>query len=265
MRLSRWLLTLLLLAPTGASAQILPPTRKPVSRITINTTAPLSGGGTASTFTLSCAGCFQVWPITNGTATNTYTSAKATGASNIGHVFDTTNNPSTILELRSQTVKQLRIDNTGEIYTDGGIFNSTGQIGVYPYLGLIRVFGGDFAPNANELRSLGFAANRWLSVWAKWYDTDLGAVLTAASTITPTGGLHHVTGATVINIISTANLPVTSGNFVITLIADTTINIGSSAAAGGIAVAPTVSAIVANHAISFQYDNATALWYPLAP
>lgn len=117
---------------------------------------------------------------------------------------------------------------------------------------------GAFAPSADNSYTFGIAANRVKASYNYWYDTKMGAQLTAAATITPTSAIHHVTGATTINIISNANLP-TSGNVSVTLIADSAITFGTSASAGGIKVAPAALAI--NKAMTFVYDSATTFWY----
>lgn len=112
-------------------------------------------------------------------------------------------------------------------------------------------------PRVDATYWLGSNLLRMKSIWSAWHDTKLGAQLTAASTITPTTGAHHVTGATTIDTIAITNIP-TSGNVELILIADGgTITVSS---AGNVAVAFTIAQ---NKAQKLYYDNAGGLWYPL--
>ncbi len=115
-----------------------------------------------------------------------------------------------------------------------------------------------YRPSNDGTQSLGIDGARWQAAMVRWHDTGRGAQLTAASTITPTTGLHHVTGATTINIIAATNVP-SSGNVYLTLIADTAITLGSSGSAGGIKTAP--AALAQDKAITLVYDSATTFWY----
>jgi len=78
-----------------------------------------------------------------------------------------------------------------------------------------------------------------------------GAQVTAANTITPTGAIFHVTGATVIKII---NLPYVGFTGFITLIPDSAF---TTDATGNIALASTG---VINKAMTMTYDGTK--WYP---
>lgn len=83
-----------------------------------------------------------------------------------------------------------------------------------------------------------------------------GGQLTAAATITPTNGQHHITGATTITTISVVNLTASS-NPRLTLIADAgsiTFSTG-----GNIAAAFTLAQ---NNSHTLVYDSVAALWYP---
>jgi len=115
-------------------------------------------------------------------------------------------------------------------------------------------------PSGDNAYTFGNNTNRVKASYMYWRDYKLGAQLTAASTITPTCALHHVTGATTINLIALTNVPSTS-NVSITLIADSTITFGSSASAGGIKVAPGTT-LTSGKCMTFVLDQATSLWYP---
>src|SRR5256885_9480281 len=118
-------------------------------------------------------------------------------------------------------VKQLRfIDNAGNPQI------AAGGVGTFLTFGSTLTIGassGLFLPATDNTILLGSPGARWTNVGSYWYDHKIGAQLTAAATITPTAAIHHVTGATTINIIATTNLP-TSGNVFLTIIADSTVN-----------------------------------------
>jgi hypothetical protein len=93
---------------------------------------------------------------------------------------------------------------------------------------------------------------RWKSVHTYWLDQKVGPQLTAAATITPTAGIHHVTGATAITTIATTNI---QGNSHLILIADggmITLNTGGNIAAN--------TTIAQNAMRAFVWDGAA--WYP---
>lgn len=115
-----------------------------------------------------------------------------------------------------------------------------------------------FAPSNDNQSMCGVTLSRFQSVSSYWYDCKMGAVLTAAATITPTAGIHHVTGATTINIIAATNV---IGNARLVLIANSSITFGTSGSAGGIATAP--AALVTGKAMEFIYDSATTFWYAM--
>lgn len=139
-------------------------------------------------------------------------------------------------------------DNLGFLFLDHDASNVQG---FYPYT------------NANV--NLGTDVKPWNAVWSNWHDTRAGAQLTAASTITPTVGLHHVLGivATTITTIATTNLPKdgagsVAGNVELTLICDTlALAFGTG---GNIAVA---DAIAVGHQHRFVYVAADSMWYPV--
>lgn len=87
-----------------------------------------------------------------------------------------------------------------------------------------------------------------------------GGQLTAATTITPTQKLHHVTGGTSISTIATTNFTSINGtinNIELTLVADggtITFVIGGNIAS--------VVTIAQNTKHTFMYDAGSSLWYP---
>jgi hypothetical protein len=210
------------------------------------------------------------WPLENGTSTNTYTSGVADSSSAVGHSFRTSNAFSTAgdkLVSFGDTAEKLYLNNSGTwIGANAGFQNSGGygaflsgnNLEIYAN-GLYYFIGGAAINTGSDNQALvGQDGARMKGFMGLWHDTKLGAQLTAASTITPTTGLHHVTGATTITIIANSNLP-TNGNPRFCAIADSTLNWGTSASAGGISTAP--AATSTGRVQCFEYDSATALWY----
>jgi hypothetical protein len=100
----------------------------------------------------------------------------------------------------------------------------------------------------------GGTSNRWNGVFSEYVDTKLGAQLTAAASVTPTTGFHHVTGATTIDTIALTNFV---GNPTLTLVAD-----GGTitwSAAGNILSAGTITQ---DKAQTFYYDGTATKWVP---
>ena len=81
----------------------------------------------------------------------------------------------------------------------------------------------------------------------------VGAVVSSATTITPTGGTFHVTGVTPI---ATINLPFVGFVGPLTIIPD---GVFATTLAGNIAI---VSTAVVGRALIFHYDSGTSKWYP---
>lgn len=102
--------------------------------------------------------------------------------------------------------------------------------------------------------ALGNPANRWFGTSSTFYETAQGAQLTAAATITPTTGLHHVTGLTAITTIAATNL---AGNATLTLIADSATITYSTG--GNISTAGTIT--LGNERI-FTYDATASMFHP---
>lgn len=207
----------------------------------------------------------------------TITSNVADGASSTGIILQNTASLSTagsrLLRIQnSPGTDETTIDAVGNIYlphaTLGitvpngsavGIYNASGFKGLAVDFSTFAaaVYGGDFTPYVNEGYSSGNVSHRWLTVWGDWTDTKQGAQLTAAGTITPTSGLHHVTGATPITTIATTNLP-TSGNVRLTIVADSATITWSTG--GNIGASGTVTQ---GKAQDFVYDSSATTWYPV--
>jgi len=121
-----------------------------------------------------------------------------------------------------------------------------------------------FRPGTDGVQYSGRNTYYWHSTWSHWFNTKMGAQLTAADTITPTSGMHHVTGATTINTIATTNIgkdadDVNASNPRFTIFADDgTITVGNS---GNVYVGV---AIPINTAQDFVYDFAAAKWFVVA-
>jgi len=102
--------------------------------------------------------------------------------------------------------------------------------------------------------TLGTASARWNGTFTEYTDTRMGSQLTAAATITPVYGFHHVTGATTIDTIAVTNF---AGNPTLTLVAD-----GGTitwSASGNILSAGTITQ---DKAQMFIYDLAATKWVP---
>jgi hypothetical protein len=123
----------------------------------------------------------------------------------------------------------------------------------------IYFFGSTFYPFTTDTSPLGASTNRWAGFFTDWYDTKIGAQLTAASTITPTSGVHHVTGTTTVSAIAVTNLPI-SANANLTLVADSgTVMLTTG---GNIATAATIAS---GTSLGLVYDQSASTWYPQAP
>lgn len=214
------------------------------------------------------------WPLTNSTSTNTYSSAVTDSSSAVAHDFNTTHAFSTagdkLLRIRNNGTEEAFFDRNGGL--NFGAAGANGQIvpagsginytsdsdSVFTWGGQNLTYSVTFHtiyPNL-ELVGLGGApSNRWGQVSSYMYDTKLGAQLTAASTITPTSALHHITGATPMTTIAVTNL--TAGNVTFTAICDSTTCTFSTG--GNIASATTISQ---NAMRAFVYDAAGTTWYP---
>ena len=240
----------------------------------IATGTPAGGGGGVS------------WPLTNGTSTNTYTSAVANGSTAVAHAFDSTNTLSTagskLFSFRNATLEKLYIAFDGALGSPGTLIigdantnytqlgkvsgatvstsytgeldiatNGTPQVLFYPYT--VPMLGTFF----DHTVAAGSVTRHWHGVHSDFWANAMGSALTAATTVTPTYGLHHVTGATTINTIATTNF-VGNGidNVEFTMIADTAI---AWSAAGNISVAGSLSSGATQ---KFYYDTTATKWYP---
>lgn len=67
---------------------------------------------------------------------------------------------------------------------------------------VIRAAAEVFIPYANGSYSFGYTSRYWRTIFNRLYITKTGASLTSASTITPTDGIHELTGTTTITTIT---------------------------------------------------------------
>lgn len=146
------------------------------------------------------------------------------------------------------------VDNAGSTQLISAIANTYLQLGSNI---IISANGGFILPAVDNNTNLGNpGGDTWAAVAAHWFTTKVGTQLTAANTITPAHGIHHVTGATVIKTIATTYIPGAGAQF--TMIADT--NTVNWDATGNIAVAGSVTS--AGRTITFTWDGTS--WYPSA-
>lgn len=111
---------------------------------------------------------------------------------------------------------------------------------------------GLFYPNNNQ-SLLGTPSARWKGTSSYYYENAIGAQLTAATTITPTAAVHHVTGGTTVDTIALTNLG--TGNPVIYLVADggtVTLGTGGNILAGGTITQDKMQMLV--------YDSGASKW-----
>ena len=158
----------------------------------------------------------------------------------------------------------------------GPNLTSTGVIGIFNSLtdgfsiqsGIIytRVGGGIvtaltstlFYPQAAGSVYLGYDTQEWRALDSYWLATKLGAQLTiSGNAITPTSGLHHVVGGTLLKTINTTNVPPAATNVSFRAIVDTSALTWD--ATGNISVASS-SGIPVNSFVDFQWDGSK--WNP---
>lgn len=117
-----------------------------------------------------------------------------------------------------------------------------------------------FENSTDVAKTLGNTTRRWKGALCGFYDTKEGAQLTAAATITPTTGQHHVTGGTTIDTIATTNVGGSNGNCDLLLFADggiiTISNAGNVMAPGG------TLTIAQDKSQLFRWSTASSKWYP---
>jgi len=111
-------------------------------------------------------------------------------------------------------------------------------------------------PGSDLAIGSGTASRNWNGSFSAYYSMKIGAQLTAAATITPTTGKHHVTGATTIDTVAFTNFEASS-NPRFCMVADSALITWS--AAGNVAAAGTVAQ---NLAKCFEYDATATKWYP---
>jgi hypothetical protein len=259
------------------------------SSVTINTTSPLSGGGTGTTFTLSCPTCVTTSSLGNfvfsgngvdlsGAAQMTIGAATATSILALNAVKLTTATPSWgVPGIAATGASGIAIETTpaGGNNQYLAMSNATGANSyMFFHIGGLDSDGGlelqgntsdtassRFHPNTDNFVQDGTTAKRWSGTFSYWYDLKAGSQLTVSSnTVTPTSGLHHVNGSggPTIKTIATTNVP-TSGNVRLTLIADTaTINYDTTGNIGGTLLSGTIPQ---NTAQDFIWDGTK--WYPV--
>ena len=141
------------------------------------------------------------------------------------------------------------------LYSDNEFYFSAGGANGFALNSVSIIADVSMRPDGDNILSSGTSTFHWNYVASNQYETKLGTQLTAASTITPVSGLHHITGATTITTIAATNF---TGNATLTLIADSaTITISTG---GNVAFAITISQ---NNAQQFIYDATGATWYPV--
>lgn len=197
--------------------------------------------GTSGEFRLTSQDGTRFWQMTN---TQTFFNS-ATGQSP--------------LQILANNVTVAHFDDSGNLNfdaTNAGI-TAHGQTVFFPNDGTVAFYSAHIRPFSDGDHDSGIVGGRWRNVGATWLDGGVGSQLTAASTITPTSGIQHVTGATTINTISVANIQ-TSRNVRWVAVADNgAITFGAT---GNVAKAVTIAQ---NAAQEFVYDSGAALWYPV--
>lgn len=111
-----------------------------------------------------------------------------------------------------------------------------------------------YTPGADATFANGATNLRWKGTFSTFHDTAIGSQITAATSITPTSGKQHITGATSIATIAVTNL---AGNPRFCAIADDgtiTFTTGGNIATG--------TTIAEDHTGCFEYDSTATLWYP---
>ncbi len=122
---------------------------------------------------------------------------------------------------------------------------------------LLNGSSGGVMPAVNGTIVLGNFSTYWASIAGAFYNMPIGNQITAAASITPTTGFHHVTGATTIDNIVVTNVP-TGGATRLTLWADgSTITVS---AAGNVLVG---ASIAQDTSQDFIYDAVAAKWSPV--
>ncbi len=184
-------------------------------------------------------------------------STAADGASAVAAYVDTStawSNASALLQSwRTNGSQKTFVDVAGNIGARG-LFNTALGYGVKTVNGFIEITGGNLAPDTDGGLNSGGTSNHWNGTFSDFFETHMGSQLTAAASITPTTGFHHVTGATTIDTIAVTNF---SGNPTLVLVAD-----GGTitwSAAGNIKAAGTITQ---DKAQWFVYDTAASKWHP---
>lgn len=235
------------------------------------TSTAIGGSGSA----LPLSGGTMTGPIESATSL-TLESTAASGSSNPATITNTTNAYTTtgdeLASWQSNGTEEMRIvynkyglsewmlQGTG---ADTGFINST-LTGIFTETNVLffaeggsavaEVTSASLKPTNTLGLTLGAPTLLWQGTHSQFYGTGLGTQITAASTITPTYGLQHVTGATSISTIAATNF---TGNTTWTAIADSaTITFVTG---GNIGAAVTITS---GNMRSFVYDATATTWYP---
>jgi len=218
-------------APTSGQSLVYNGTRWAPSSLSTITSAA------SSTLTLKSAQVDGVAPAILLDTTNAVTSANP--------LLRISNAGTTRLELlvNGSNLYQYFYNSSGTV--EGGfITTSTPALQFY---GFVNV-----TPFSDGGADLGQQSQKWGSVYARLYATEVGGALASGATITPVRGVHHVTGTSTI---STVTVP--SGfTGSIVLIPD---GLWATNTAGNIALGTTA---VVSKALVLTYDGGTSKWYP---
>jgi hypothetical protein len=186
----------------------------------------------------------------------TLTASEADGASAIALDVDTTSAWSTsgakLQRWSTNNVEKASLSRAGE-FSANAYYDLTNSYG-FSMGGATTAMFGNFVSGVNNTYNLGSVANRWLGTYSNFYEQKMGAQLTAAASITPTTGFHHVTGATTIDTIAVTNF---AGNPLLVLVGDGGVITWS--AGGNILSAGTIAQ---DKMQVFIYDLALTKWIP---
>jgi hypothetical protein len=235
-------------------------------------TSPVINGATSASGNFDLSGSSGTFKTPTGAATfggssNTFSAAltsasalalqstAADGAAAVAASVDTTsawaNAGARLFDFKNNGSRVAAVHPSGD-FNGNAYYDLTRSYGV-SISATSQWFGTSFQPGTNSATSLGGASNNWDGVFSDFYSSKRGAQLTAATSITPTTGLHHITGATTIDTIDPTNF---SSNAQLTLLADDGVITWS--AGGNIMAAGTIAQ---DKAQIFIWDATAAKWY----
>lgn len=219
---------------------------------TTKTTCTISGGG----------GTTQTIDVINATAATgkQITAAVANSSTNVGFIFNnsTTLNGSTkLFSFRNNTTEVLGLSwngNDDATLTGTGTYDFTIRAGGSGNLRLGSQNGSLILPIADGTQRFGWTTAYLVSVHAHAFMMKRGAQLTAAATITPTTGFHHVTGGTTIDTIAATNF---ADNGLLTLAAD-----GGTITVSASGNSKSAFTIAQDTMRVLMWDATDSKWYP---